>query len=65
MNVVERLNEIKELLKFSLYHVADTKVDSLYEDWTQGKVKLTEKQEWLLFNFIDRISNALYSGKEF
>lgn len=65
MNVVERLNEIKELLKFRLYHVADRKVDSLYEDWTQGKVKLTEKQEWLLFNFIDRVSNALYFGKEF
>ena len=65
MNVPERINEITELLKFRLYHVADTKVDSLYEDWTSGKIKLTEKQEWLMFNFIDRISNALYCGMEF
>lgn len=65
MNVPERINEITELLKFRLYHVADKKVDELYEDWTSGKIKLTEKQEWLMFNFIDRISNALYCGMEF
>lgn len=64
MNVTERIEEITELVKFRLYHVADKKVDSLYEDWTQGNIQLTEKQEWLMFNLIDRISNALYLGME-
>lgn len=60
----ERLAEIKELIKFKLYHVADQKVDALYEDWTQGVIKLSEKQEWLMFMFIDQISNYLYLGME-
>ena len=60
----ERLAEIKELIKFKLYHVADQKVDALYEDWTQGVIKLSEKQEWLMFMFIDQISNYLYFGME-
>ena len=60
----ERLAEIKELIKFKLYHVADQKVDALYEDWTQGVIKLSERQEWLMFMFIDQISNYLYFGME-
>ena len=60
----ERLAEIKELIKFRLYHVADKKVDELYEDWTQGVIKLSERQEWLMFEFIDQIANHLYCGME-
>ena len=60
----ERLAEIKELIKFRLYHVADKKVNELYEDWTQGVIKLSERQEWLMFKFIDQIANNLYLGME-
>ena len=60
----ERLAEIKELIKFRLYHVADKKVDALYEDWAQGVIKLSERQEWLMFKFIDQIANHLYCGME-
>ena len=60
----ERLAEIKELIKFRLYNIADKKVDELYEDWTQGVIKLSERQEWLMFKFIDQIANNLYLGME-
>ena len=60
----ERLAEIKELIKFRLYHAADRKVDELYEDWTQGVIKLSERQEWLMFMFIDKIANYLYCDME-
>ena len=60
----ERLAEIKELIKFRLYHTADRKVDELYEDWTQGVIKLSERQEWLMFMLIDKIANHLYLGME-
>lgn len=60
----ERLAEIKELIGFRLYHIANRKVDELYEDWTQGVIKLSERQEWLMFMFIDKIANHLYLGME-
>ena len=60
----ERLAEIKELIRFRLYHIADQKVDALYEDWTQGVIELSERQEWLMFMFIDKIANNLYIGME-
>ena len=60
----ERLAEIKELIKFRLYHVADKKVDELYEDWTQGVITVSERQEWLMLKFIDQIANNLYFEME-
>lgn len=60
----EKLAEIKELIRFKLYNVAAKKVDELYEDFTCNRIQLTEKQEWLMFSFIDTISNAIYLGME-
>ena len=54
------LEEITELCNFRLFHIADKKIDTLYEDYTRDRVEMNEDQiEWM-FNLIDRISIALY-----
>jgi hypothetical protein len=59
-DINDRLEEITELYNFRLFHLADRKVDILYEDYIQDRVKMNENQiEWL-FNLIDRISIAIY-----
>ena len=60
MTVKQRLNEIKKLIKFKLYHIADKKVDALYEDFCSDNVKMTNTEEEQMFYYIDLISQALY-----
>lgn len=55
-----RLEEITELCNFRLFHVADKKIDALYEDYMQDRVKMNEDQTEWMFNLIDRISTAIY-----
>lgn len=56
----KRLEEITELYNFKLFHVADKRIDALYEDYTQDRIEMNETQiEWM-FNLIDVISTALY-----
>ena len=56
----ERLEEITELCNFRLFHVADKKIDALYEDYTRDRVEMNEYQTEWIFNLIDRISTAIY-----
>lgn len=59
-DVDSRLEEIISLYNFHLYHLADKKVNDLYEDYTQNKVELNVYQLEMMFNMIDKISIALY-----
>lgn len=59
-DINKRLEEITELCNFRLFHVADKKIDALYEDYTQDRVEMNEDQTEWMFNLIDRISTALY-----
>ena len=65
MTAIERLNEIREMCNYRLYHVADKKIDEMYEEFISGELKLSEREENYMFALLDRISNALYLGKEF
>lgn len=56
----ERLEEITALYNFRLFHLADKKIDALYEDYTQDRVEMNEDQTEWMFNLIDGISMALY-----
>ena len=60
MSPESRLEEVISLINFRLYHLADQKIDSIYEDFTQGQIEFTEVQENLMFELIDRISTYLY-----
>lgn len=55
-----RLEEITELYNFKLFHLADRKVDILYKDYIQDRVKMNKDQVEWLFNLIDMISIAIY-----
>lgn len=59
-DINKRLEEITELYNFRLFHVADKKIDALYEDYTQDRVEMNETQTEWMFNLIDAISTALY-----
>lgn len=48
------------MINFKLYHDANKKLDEIYEDFTKGEIKLTEDQENLMFELIDKISRYLY-----
>jgi len=59
-DINDRLEEITELYNFKLFYLANRKVDILYEDYIQDRVKMNENQIKWLFNLIDRISIAIY-----
>lgn len=61
----QNLDEIRELCNYRLYHVADKRIDEMWENFSSGNLKLTEEEENYMFCLIERISNALYLGKEF
>jgi hypothetical protein len=58
--VDDRLEEVIALMNFRLYHEADAKVDAIYGDLTNGDLEMTEAQEELMFDLIDRLSTILY-----
>lgn len=60
MDNYKRLEEITNLVNFQLFHLADKRIDELYEEFTQGKIRLTENETDWMFNLIDRISTELY-----
>lgn len=59
-DINNRLEEITELYNFRLLHLADKKIDALYEDYTQDRVEMNEDQVEWMFNLIDIISTAIY-----
>ena len=56
----KRLEEVIVMINFKLYHDADKRIDGIYEDFTRGRIELTEDQENLMFELIDKISRYLY-----
>lgn len=61
MTTIERLHEIKELCDLHLYHVADKKIDALYEEYSSGDLWLSATEADYMFLLIDRISISLYN----
>lgn len=59
-DINSRLEEITELFNFRLFHIADKKINAIYEDYTQNHVEMDEDQVEWMFNLIDAISTALY-----
>lgn len=61
MAPIERLDEIKELCDFHLYHVADKKIDALYEEYSSGDLWLSATEADYMFLLLDRVAIALYN----
>ena len=61
MDADKVLGEVRYRIHYKLYKSADALLDSLYEGWTQGKVKLTDTQVDYMFCLMGRLSNALYN----
>lgn len=59
-DINSRLEEITELCNFRLFHIADKKIDVIYEDYTRNRIEMDENQVEWMFNLIDRISTAIY-----
>lgn len=55
-----RLEEVITLMNFRLYHEADAKLDAIYDEFISGDLELTEAQDELMFELIDRLSTVLY-----
>ena len=58
--VDDRLEEVITLMNFRLYHEADAKLDAIYDEFTSDDLEMTEAQEELMFELIDRLSTVLY-----
>ena len=58
--VDNRLEEVITLMNFRLYHEADVKLDAIYDEFTSGDLELTEAQDELMFELIDRLSTIIY-----
>ena len=61
MTAKERLDAINELCDFHLYHVADKKIDALYEEYSSGALWLSANEADYMFLLLDRVAIALYN----
>ena len=60
MTYKQKLDEIKELCDFRLYHVADKRIDEIYEDYSSGRIWLSQQESEYMFLLLNRISHELY-----
>ena len=56
----KKLILIEALMNNSLWTKADVLADELYEEWTSGSVKLSSSEENKMFDYLDKISSAIY-----
>ena len=56
----KKLILIEALMNDSLWTKADVLADELYEEWTSGSVKLSSSEENKMFDYLDKISSAIY-----
>ena len=56
----KKLVIIEALMNNSLWTKADVLVDELYEEWTSGSVELSPSEENKMFDYLDKISSAIY-----
>ena len=59
-DIENRLEEVTNLCNYRLWHMADVKINQIYEEFINDTVKMNENQEEWMFCLIDRISIALY-----
>lgn len=61
MSVKERLDHVKELMEYKLWHKADEEIDAIYEDYCSNEdVVFTDADDDRMFRYIDKISHFLY-----
>ena len=56
----KKLVIIESLMNNSLWTKADVLADELYEEWTSGSVELSASEENKMFDYLDKISSAIY-----
>ena len=56
----KKLILIEALMNNSLWTKADVLADELYEEWTSGSVELSQSEENKMFDYLDKISSAIY-----
>lgn len=56
----KKLVIIESLMNDSLWTKADVLVDELYEEWTAGTTELSSSDENKMFDYLDKISSAIY-----
>lgn len=56
----KKLVIIESLMNNSLWTKADVLADELYEEWTSGSVELSQSEENKMFDYLDKISSAIY-----
>lgn len=56
----KKLVIIEALMNDSLWTKADTLADELYDEWTSGSVELSSSEENKMFDYLDKISSAIY-----
>lgn len=56
----KRLIVIEALMNNSLWTKADVLADELYEEWTSGSIELSSFEENKMFDYLDKISSAIY-----
>ena len=56
----KKLVIIESLMNNSLWTKADVLADELYEEWTAGSIKLSSFEENKMFDYLDKISSAIY-----
>jgi hypothetical protein len=61
MTVKERLDNVKKLMDYKLWHKADKEIDAIYEDYcSNDSVEFTEADDDRMFRYIEIISHRLY-----
>lgn len=56
----KKLVIIEALMNDSLWAKTDVLADELYEEWTSGSVELSLSEENKMFDYLDKISSAIY-----
>ena len=56
----KKLVIIESLMNNSLWTKADVLADELYEEWTSGSVELSASEENKMFDYLAKISSAIY-----
>lgn len=60
MTIMDRLNLVRAAAAGHHYEYAAKKIDELYEEYTQSKIRMTKEEEDYMYILIDWISTKLY-----